>query len=149
MLRDAETRDDVCLLGLSFREEPAFEHHVPADRREVATLRERLAGWLHQRGVPEPERDTIVLACSEAVANAIEHAYDDDSTRQVEVMATVREDQLLIRVSDAGRWRTERVGGVRGRGLAIIRRVMDHVSIDRSAGTVVTMRRRLPPASSP
>jgi serine/threonine-protein kinase RsbW len=147
MLRDIETRDDVCLLGLSFREEPAFEDRIPADRREIATLRDRLAAWLHQRGVPEVERDTIVLACSEAVANAIEHAYDDDAAHQVEVMATVRDDQLLIRVSDAGRWRTERADGIRGRGLAIIRRVMDQVTIDRSAGTVVTMHRRIHPAS--
>ena len=45
----------------------------------------------------------MLLACSEAVANAIEHGYRDDPFGQVEVVATVSPEAVEIRVADHGR----------------------------------------------
>lgn len=148
MLGDAESRDDVCLLGLAYRQDAAFEQRLPAHRAEVAGLRRQLGAWLDERGVDELESRPIVLACSEAVANAIEHGYGDEHDHEVDVMATLHDGILLIRVSDDGRWKPRRASSLRGRGLSIIRRVMDQVTVDRGAGTVVTMQRRIRPATS-
>ncbi len=48
-----------------------------------------------------------------------------------------------VRVTDTGRWRQVPAPGDRGRGLRMMRAVMDSVDVDsEEGGTVVTMRRR-------
>jgi serine/threonine-protein kinase RsbW len=83
----------------------------------------------------------VLLACSEAVANAIEHGYRDDPFGMVDITATVTPDAVEVRVADHGAWRPPRDDLARGRGLQLIRQVMDLVTFDRGGGTTVTMRR--------
>ena len=60
-----------------------------------------------------------------------------------EVQATRDGLQVQITVSDNGRWRAPTDEG-RGRGLPLMRELMDEVDIDPGArGTTVTLRRRL------
>jgi serine/threonine-protein kinase RsbW len=108
---------------------------------QIALLRKEMRGWLVSHQVDEESIQGVLLACSEAVANAIEHGYRDDPFGQVEVSATVSAEAIEVVVADRGVWRPARTDVARGRGLQLIRQVMDHVSFDRSAGTVVTMRR--------
>jgi serine/threonine-protein kinase RsbW len=61
----------------------------------------------------------------------------------VDVAATLTADVVEIRVADQGTWRQAGADVSRGRGLQLIRQVMDHVAIDHAAGTTVTMRRRI------
>jgi serine/threonine-protein kinase RsbW len=75
------------------------------------------------------------------VANAIEHGYRDDPLGMVYLSASVTPEAVEIRVADHGAWRTARADVARGRGLQLIRQVMDQVAFDRGAGTTVTMRR--------
>jgi anti-sigma regulatory factor (Ser/Thr protein kinase) len=52
-------------------------------------------------------------------------------------------DDLAITISDAGHW-TDGLSEDRGRGLALMRALMDDVEVDTSGGgTVIEMRRRL------
>ena len=44
-------------------------------------------------------------ACSEAVANSIEHGYSDDPFGVVDVSATISAETVEIQVGDRGRWR--------------------------------------------
>jgi serine/threonine-protein kinase RsbW len=81
------------------------------------------------------------LACSEAVANAIEHGYRDDPFGMVDIAATVTPEAVEVRVADRGAWLPARDDVGRGRGLHLIRQVMDLVTFDRGGGTTVTMRR--------
>jgi anti-sigma regulatory factor (Ser/Thr protein kinase) len=112
-----------------------------------ATARREVRSWLFARGWPEEDIDDLVLALSEAITNAVEHAYpptglngridltvrllteDDGSTR---VMATV---------TDHGRWRIPTSSpGYRGRGLGMMRALTDSVELTAgSMGTRVTM----------
>jgi serine/threonine-protein kinase RsbW len=133
--------DDVCLLCLTFGTEERLERSIGADPMQIALLRTDLRGWLTTHGVDEETAQAVLLACSEAVANAIEHGYRDDPFGQVEVTATVSREAVEVRVTDHGTWRPDRTDGVRGRGLQLIRQVMDDVSFDHGAGTTVTMRR--------
>ena len=50
-------------------------------------------------------------------------------------------EAVEIRVADKGNWRASRTDVSRGRGLQLIRQVMDQVTFDRTGGTTVTMRR--------
>ncbi|MCY1141685.1 SpoIIE family protein phosphatase [Actinoplanes sp. Pm04-4] len=133
--------DDVCMLCLTLGTEERIERTIGADRMQIALLRADLRAWLVAHEV-EPEcRDAVLLACSEAVANAIEHGYRDDPFGMIDVVATVTTDAVEVRVTDRGTWRGAVSDVARGRGLQLIRESMDQVLFDRSDGTTVTMRR--------
>ncbi|XVV14140.1 SpoIIE family protein phosphatase [Actinoplanes sp. CA-131856] len=134
--------DDVCMLCLTLGTEERIERTIGADRMQIALLRADLRAWLVAHGVGPEGRDAVLLACSEAVANAIEHGYRDDPFGMIDVVATVTEDAVEVRVTDRGTWRGPLGDVSRGRGLQLIRESMDQVLFDRSDGTTVTMRRR-------
>ena len=133
--------DDVCLLCLTLGTDERLERSIGADPMQIALLRKEMKAWLISHRVDDESVQGVLLACSEAVANAIEHGYRDDPFGQVEIAATVSAEAVEVVVADRGVWRPARSDVSRGRGLQLIRQVMDHVSFDRSAGTVVTMRR--------
>ncbi|MGZ4615698.1 MAG: SpoIIE family protein phosphatase [Actinomycetes bacterium] len=143
------TDDDVCLLALSFQERPTFVRSVAAEASRVTALRADLTRWLQTHGVTGEDHDAALLACSEAVSNAIEHGYPADTAGVVHVVATVTPGLLRLRVRDTGHWRQPRPPGDRGRGLLLIRQLMDQVVIDRSAGTIVMMQRTLTAGARP
>jgi serine/threonine-protein kinase RsbW len=136
-----EHRDDVCLLCIAFGTQQRLARAIAADAGHIAWLRKDLRGWLTAHRVDEDSRHALLLACSEAVANAIEHGYRGDPSGVVEVAATVLPGAIEVVVHDRGTWRPQRTDSARGRGLALIRELMDHVSVDRQGGTTVTMRR--------
>ena len=133
--------DDICMLCLAFGTDERMERSIGADPVQIARLRKDLRAWLKLHAVDEESTDAVLLACSEAVANAIEHGYRDDPFGTVNVSATVTPEAVEIRVADRGAWRTARADVARGRGLQLIRQVMDQVAFDRGGGTTVTMRR--------
>jgi serine/threonine-protein kinase RsbW len=133
--------DDVCMLCFALGTEERIERSIAADPVQIARLRKDLRGWLKAHSVDEESAEAVLLACSEAVANAIEHGYRDDPFGMVNVSATVTPEAVEIRVADSGVWSTARADVARGRGLQLIRQVMDQVALDRGGGTTVTMRR--------
>jgi serine/threonine-protein kinase RsbW len=139
--------DDVCVLCLTFGTEMRLERSIGADPIQIALLRKDLHGWLSSHGVDEESVDATLLACSEAVANAIEHGYRADPFGTVDVIATVSDEAVEIKVVDRGTWRPARTDVARGRGLQLIRQMMDQVSFDTDSGTTVTMwrQRKAPP----
>jgi len=145
-LLDGQTQDDdVCVLTL-YRMPLAsmFTHSFPASTAELAGLRERLRGWLDVNGVSEDVGRGVVLAVSEAGANAVEHGYCCDGTGLVSVRARRDGAELDITVRDEGEWRASGRETDRGRGLAIIRAIVDEMWISRTDGaTVMHMRTRI------
>ncbi len=144
VLGEGEPGDDVALLAV--RPLPAASDRIsltlPAEPASLASLRRRLARFLHATGASDLEQYEVTLTISEAAGNAIEHAYGPgDATYDVEVAFT--HGELVATVRDHGAWR-ERRGEHRGRGLNIIEKLMDDVKVTPGAeGTEVTMRRRL------
>jgi anti-sigma regulatory factor (Ser/Thr protein kinase) len=88
------------------------------------------------------DHDGIAIAVSEAVANAVVHAYPDRPGGHVRVHASQEPGALLIIVSDDGQGMATRSdrGGL-GVGLTLIARLCNSLQIDvHGAGTRVTMR---------
>ncbi|MFI5491663.1 SpoIIE family protein phosphatase [Actinoplanes sp. NPDC051859] len=136
-----EHHDDVCLLCLALGTEERLERTIGADPVQIALLRKDMRGWLASHEVDEESTQAVLLACSEAVANAIEHGYRDDPFGVVDISAEVSAGTVEVRVADRGRWVVTGDEMFRGRGLQLIHRVMDDVTFDRTEGTTVTMRR--------
>jgi anti-sigma regulatory factor (Ser/Thr protein kinase) len=103
--------------------------------------RNDLRRWLESKDLPRDVVDDIALACSEACANALEHP--SKATRQlVEIEARRDAAVVVLRVRDYGSWTEHDRSDLRGRGIGMIRRLMDAVDIRHHAeGTEVVMRR--------
>jgi serine phosphatase RsbU (regulator of sigma subunit)/anti-sigma regulatory factor (Ser/Thr protein kinase) len=147
LLADERGRDDVCVLLLSWAA-TAFERDLSADLTGLSAARADLAAWLVQRGADEATRADVVLATSEALANAAEHGSGRRTEERVVLRARVvaRPDgpgDVVVQVQDHGRWRTPTASDERGRGLTIISALVDDVVVEAGEGTTVVLRRQL------
>jgi serine phosphatase RsbU (regulator of sigma subunit)/anti-sigma regulatory factor (Ser/Thr protein kinase) len=119
----------------------------PARPESLVAVRHLVRRWLQAHGASEQESYDILVACQEACANAIEHAYGPGRAH-FEVDASHRAARIRVIVRDEGRWREPR-GSHRGRGIALMRSLMERVDIDHAeAGTVVVLERTLAPADA-
>jgi PAS domain S-box-containing protein len=134
--------DDIALLAVAYA--PEFRATPAASPERLAGLRRELRGWLAAVGVDGEAAADVLLACGEAAANAVEHAFPDGPGELSVELRLAAGRELTVRVADTGRWRRVPAPGDRGRGLPLMRAVMDWVRVDPGeGGTVVTMRRRL------
>ncbi len=133
--------DDVALLIASVEPAGSFAIELPAGPGILPSLRRRLRAWLSRHGFAE-SADEIVLAVSEAVNNAIEHAYGNEPGGTVRVHVSVDGGPLWIEVADRGQWREPVANDERGRGIMLMRSLMSSVEIDSDAdGTTVRLQR--------
>ncbi|HWH30670.1 MAG TPA: SpoIIE family protein phosphatase [Mycobacteriales bacterium] len=162
LLQDEVGRDDVCVLLVGW-DSTGFERHVSADLTGLSRMRHDLAGWLEDSGVDSRTGRDVVLATSEAVANAAEHGSDRSPDRHVRVRARLERHRgssrgdaggdgdpgsdggtVVVEVHDGGRWRTPTASPERGRGLQIMGALVDDVVVESADGTTVVLRRSLP-----
>ena len=144
MLRGRFDRpDDVAVLVAHRRATVTgpLELDLPALPSSLSGVRRRLGAWLASLGMGEQDRVGVLVAAGEACANSVEHAYPEGRDGRVHVRAGVDVDGLLtVVVRDEGRWRTpDREPGDRGRGLLIMRQMVDGVVLDDHDGTTVTL----------
>ena len=140
---ESSQEDDVCVLALARIRASSSDRFVwsfPADPRAVAEMRRELSVWLDGVDVDPERRRDVVLAVSEAAANAAEHAYGFDRERAARVEVWISDGELRAEVRDDGGWREPVVAADRGRGRTIMEGLMRVVAIDGGAqGTVVRM----------
>jgi anti-sigma regulatory factor (Ser/Thr protein kinase) len=137
-----EPADDVVVLAARLAPVPErLSDSWPADPQVLVTIRQHLRRWLRAQGASEEETNDIVVATQEACTNAVEHAYrpGDESFR---VEATCTAGRVRITVSDQGQWRPPR-GTYGGRGLGMMRQLMEVDVRHGSTGTVVVLERTL------
>jgi serine/threonine-protein kinase RsbW len=124
---------------------------LPREAETVSLIRAVVTDALRTIGVTSGCIDDVRLALSEAATNVVQHASDDD---EYEVRVEIDDDQLSISVSNAGSSEidADALAGVlpdedspTGRGVAIMRAVMDHVSFtsEPEAGTIVHLVKTL------
>jgi serine phosphatase RsbU (regulator of sigma subunit)/anti-sigma regulatory factor (Ser/Thr protein kinase) len=144
MLPAGADRDDVALLVVrALPLSDPLELRLAADVDTIPPLRRVLGRWLREAEATTVEVEEISLACSEACANAIEHAYSPGPAA-LEVHATISDEgDAVISVRDYGSWRPAR-GSHRGRGMLLMKGLMDSVDVNAGdEGTTVRLARRL------
>jgi len=144
----AGTRDDFAVLAIQSRlGAPRLELTVPAVVGSLETAGEVVSEWLAGLQSSVEDGAGIALAIGEAVANAIEHAFEGRPTGSIRVEATLLADGMLTcSVRDDGRWLQRETGKAqrRGHGLGLMSRVCDRMLLRHDpGGTVVELRRRL------
>jgi serine/threonine-protein kinase RsbW len=111
----------------------------------VAEARGCIVGFARDCGFTDDQLFDIGLAVGEACANAVMHSATGESSFLVR--AYDRSDRIVVTVTDPGDDALpptlrdpDRIGGL---GLLLIRRLMDHMSLEMSPGsTKLTMSRR-------
>jgi anti-sigma regulatory factor (Ser/Thr protein kinase) len=135
--------DDIAIAAARIPRVPEqLSARWPAQKESLANVRQLLRRWLYARGASEDDAFDITVASQEACANAVEHAYGP-GRRSFEIEATFDAGTVRVTVRDEGRWRPPR-GTHRGRGVALMRSLMDRVDIQHDeGGTVVVLERSL------
>jgi anti-sigma regulatory factor (Ser/Thr protein kinase)/anti-anti-sigma regulatory factor len=138
-------RDDVTLLTAERAPALADLHlALPAEPASIARARAELSGWLDTLQPREIDRQAVLHAMSEVVANAVQHAYAGPGAdhRGLSVTACLGPDGIVdVVVRDRGTW--EDGDDRAGRGLAIAGGLVDRMTVVRGGptpgGTEVTL----------
>ena len=135
--------DDVALLALQNTPmTDRFQVELPANPESLASMRSLLRRWLHHAEGTDQEIAEITTACGEAATNAIEHAGAAGGA-PFEIGGNLHGRNIDIVVRDYGAWRAPSDGD-QGRGLSLMRALMDTVDVDPGAeGTTVRLKRTL------
>src|SRR5437764_8985090 len=131
---------------------------LPADPIAISVARHQVHRWLAGLSWPAGQLEDIVRAVSEAVTNAIEHAYLDQPPGLVDVRGGVEatpggQRRVTIIVRDHGRWRLAPTDQEHShRGIPLMPACMDTATIatpdDGQVGSLVGLRRSAVPPSS-
>jgi serine/threonine-protein kinase RsbW len=119
----------------------------PADPGAIGTVADAVTETLIQLRVPEQKRLEIGLAVQEALVNAVVHGCKNDPSKQVR--CRLQSDPLgriVITVTDPGPGfspdllsdpkRQENIYADHGRGVYLIRQLMDEVSFERRGNEI-------------
>ena len=114
---------------------------MAAEPESVRLLRTEVLAWYHDLALGDDTlAAAIALATSEAVGNVVRHAYGSGEGR-VELDAHLRDEDILIRVTDRGLGLSAQAGTRTGLGLPVIGRVTNGVTVaSDDQGTTVSMR---------
>jgi anti-sigma regulatory factor (Ser/Thr protein kinase) len=119
---------------------------VAADALSATRIRVEFRNWLDRHFTLGAERfSDLVLAVSEALANAAEFAYTDvpdRGTMDVSAAYDADSDTLAVTVNDRGRWHQRATSRdlTRGRGIPLMRALADEANIHATPhGTQVTL----------
>jgi PAS domain S-box-containing protein len=138
--------DDVTLLVLRAQEQlgPRVELDVSGEPGALKSTRDTLRLWLSETDASQDDRDDITMATNEACENVVEHAYGLGAD-PFQVVFERDGNEICISVRDRGSWRAEPdPARGRGRGLELMRRMMDDVDVQAGPnGTTVKLRKTL------
>jgi serine/threonine-protein kinase RsbW len=128
-----------------------LEISAPATTANAAAFRRRFRAWVDVLTDAETA-DDLSLAVYEALANVVDHAYRERDTPGDMLLSGVAScplgsgRDLVVTVADGGVWRSGEDPGWRGRGLPLMRRLTESMSVlSDLRGTTVQLRRRVSP----
>ena len=153
-----DLRDDIALLIFqvapdSAIDEPVREMVVPNEPARISDIRRFVAAFLADLRAPVEVSSDILLAVGEAAGNAYRHGRGLEGRSEIRVRCEYQRPDLEVAIADDGGGFDEAAVARRGppdplsqggRGLFLMRELMDDVAVAPSpAGTTVVMRRTL------
>lgn len=124
----------------------SYSGSYPAVAESVGHARDALSAFAEEAGARGERLESIRLAASEAVTNAVRHAYNGRREGMVNVSASYVEDEVWLLIADSGtglQAHSNRPG--LGLGLMLIAQLADDFQIHSRAGggTELQMRFKL------
>jgi serine/threonine-protein kinase RsbW len=120
---------------------------IASDPNEVGKVREAVLEHALQAGLSRRDADALTLATHEAVMNAIEHGNRSDPGLEVTIHLRESEDRVEVQVLDHGPGLSAtpapfRPLADRGRGIALMRGLVDELRLSRARGEAVLVMRK-------
>lgn len=137
---DAPPSDDVAILTVRAAARPLLELDItlPAQPNNGRIFRQALRRFYLAAGLSEDKISLLQVAIGEAITNSIQHAYGVRAGA-VRVRGRIESGNLVVEISDTGRWRGEHEDGG-GYGLQILKGIVPDVAISADEnGTVVRL----------
>jgi serine/threonine-protein kinase RsbW len=136
-----------------------IEMKIPSKPEYVSVVRLTLSGIASRMGYSYEDIEDLKIATSEAITNAVHHAYNENEGGEITIGFGLFNDHLQIMVSDSGRSfnldkMKEDLGPYTsttivdemnegGLGLYLIETLMDDVEINNQSGVSVLMKKYL------
>ena len=121
-----------------------WQQHAPALAPNVGRMRTGVVAFAAQHGASRRAQDDIALAVSEALTNAVLHAFVRRPAGTMSLLAEAAIDALLVRITDDGSGRSPRADSPgMGIGLTLIDQLTSSVEFHpgaRGIGTEVCLR---------
>lgn len=114
----------------------------PSRAQSASAMRRDLRHALNEAGVGDDIAFELLLAASEAVNNAVEHAQAP-TRPEVEIRIAVSPERAQVVVQDFGSWRERQSSMDRGHGSTLMSAFGDVRVMSTSTGTAVTLERQL------
>lgn len=131
------------------------EMTIPAKAEYIGVIRLTLSGIANRMGFTYESIEDLKIAISEAITNAVTHAYDKEETGEIQIGFGIYEDRLEVMVADRGvSFDVEEVRKQAGPykkskplediqeggfGLFLIDALMDKVEIHDHSGIIIIM----------
>jgi serine/threonine-protein kinase RsbW len=120
---------------------------MPATAESISTITSAISEILERLEIPEQKRFEIDLAVQEALANAVVHGCEGDASKTIRCSLNGDgKGHIVISVTDPGPGfkpeavpdpkRTEGLYGDHGRGVYLIRQLMDEVQFERGGAEI-------------
>jgi len=135
------------------------EIKIPAKAQYVGVARLTISGLASRLNFTFEEIEDLKIAASEAITNAVQHAYKDDETGEIVVGCALFGDKIEVMVADKGssfnfEETKKRVGRYNdqeevmflregGLGLYLIESLMDEVKVYHKEGVTIFMTKYL------
>ena len=133
--------------------EDFIEMRVPASAEYVSLIRLTLSGVFSRAGATYDDIEDAKIAVSEAVTNAVKHAYkENNNVGIINIYFEILEDKIKIVISDKGDSfdykskigpydKDENIDFLRegGLGLFLIESLMDEVTVYKESGVTISM----------
>jgi serine/threonine-protein kinase RsbW len=124
-----------------------LDRSMPADSEAIATVVDAISETLTQLEVPEQKRLEVALAVQEALANAVVHGCGNDPSKKIRCcLKSDPHGRIVIIVTDPGPGfsqdllsdpkRRENLHADHGRGVYLIRQLMDEVHFERGGNEI-------------
>jgi len=144
--------DDLTLVIVNLFEGGRLVTEFLSERDQMGKQIEKIINVLECRGIPEETIFCLRIALEEAVTNAIEHGNKGDTSKKVWIDYETGETEVRFSIKDQGRGfnhksrakelESAEVLRDRGRGLIILRQLLDEVSFNEK-GNEITMVKSL------
>ena len=135
------------------------EIKVPAKAEYIGVIRLTMSGIANRMGFSYEDIEDLKVAVSEAITNAVTHAYSEGDDGEITIGFGIYESRLEIMIADHGGSfdlnevknetgpykRDESIENLRegGFGLFLIEALMDDVKINNNYGVIVLMTKYL------
>ena len=127
-----------------------LERSLPSEVASISPFVDRLMVLFRKCGCVSQGESDVEIALREALANAIIHGNHENPRKHVYVRCRCKPDEVSIAVKDEGRGfelnkiadptAPENTGAVHGRGIYLMKALMDQVRFE-DGGVVVHMRK--------